>query len=122
MNAPLPIHETSRLIASDLVNGTPVYSNNGEHLGSIRNFMVDKKTGQTDYAVLQFGGFLGIGSDFYPIPWQKLSYEPIRGGYVVDITPSQIQDAPRYGAETPVYDRDYDQRLTEYYQSPAPII
>ncbi|WP_206238735.1 PRC-barrel domain-containing protein [Novosphingobium terrae] len=122
MTEPLPIAETSRLIASDLVNGTPVYSNNGEHLGSIRNFMVDKASGRTDYAVLQFGGFLGIGNDYYPIPWEKLSYEPIRSGYVVDITPEQIKSAPRYGEEVPVYDKDYDRRLTEYYQSPAPIL
>lgn len=121
MTETLAIAETSRLIASDLVNGTPVYSNKGEHLGSIRNFMVDKKSGRTEYAVLQFGGFLGIGNDYYPIPWEKLSYEPIRNGYVVDITPDQIQDAPRYGEEAPLFDQDYDRTLSAYY-SPAPIL
>ncbi|WP_068090097.1 PRC-barrel domain-containing protein [Novosphingobium rosa] len=122
MTETLPIAETSRLIASDLVNGTPVYSNNGEHLGSIRNFMVDKASGRTEYAVLQFGGFLGIGNDYYPIPWEKLGYEPIRGGYVVDITPDQIRSAPRYGEEAPLFDKDYDQTLSDYYRTPPPFI
>ena len=53
--------ETGRLIASDKVEGTAVYNRQGEHLGSVHNFMVDKRTGQVEYAVLSFGGFLGIG-------------------------------------------------------------
>ena len=56
--------ETDRLIASNKVEGTAVYNSEGEKLGSIYNFMVDKRSGRVEYAVLQFGGFLGLGSDY----------------------------------------------------------
>ncbi len=59
--------ETAGLIASDKVEGTAVYDAKGEHIGSIERVMIAKVRGQVAYAVLQFGGFLGIGSDYYPI-------------------------------------------------------
>ena len=60
--------ETDRLIASDKVEGTAVYNRQGERLGSIYNFMVDKRSGQVEYAVMSFGGFLGIGDSYHPLP------------------------------------------------------
>ena len=53
--------ETDRLIASNKVEGTAVYNRQGERLGEVYNFMVDKYSGQVAYAVMSFGGFLGIG-------------------------------------------------------------
>ena len=61
--------ETAGLIGSDKVEGTNVYGATGEKIGSIERVMIDKRSGQVAYAVLRFGGFLGIGSDYYPIPW-----------------------------------------------------
>ena len=72
--------ETDRLIASNKVEGTAVYDPQGERLGSIYNFMVDKRSGRAEYAVLSFGGFLGIGDDYYPLPWQSLNYDTGLGG------------------------------------------
>ena len=63
------IEETRRLIASSKVEGTPVFNRTGEHLGSVYNFMVDKISGQVAYAVMSFGGFLGIGGSYHPLPW-----------------------------------------------------
>lgn len=59
--------ETRELIASNKVEGTAVYDMGGERLGTVNNFMVDKRSGKAEYAVMQFGGFLGIGADYYPI-------------------------------------------------------
>jgi sporulation protein YlmC with PRC-barrel domain len=67
--------ETAGLIGSDKVEGTAVYDAKGEHIGSIERVMIEKVSGQVAYAVLSFGGFLGIGSDYYPIPWQSLTYD-----------------------------------------------
>jgi PRC-barrel domain protein len=67
--------ETAGLIGSDKVEGTAVYDAKGEHIGSIERVMIEKISGQVAYAVLSFGGFLGIGSDYYPIPWQSLKYD-----------------------------------------------
>ena len=65
--------ETSRLIASNKVEGTAVYNRQGERLGSVYNFMVDKMSGQVAYAVMRFGGFLGIGDSYHPLPWKSLT-------------------------------------------------
>ena len=93
------IDETKRLIASSKVEGTPVYNRAGENLGSVLNFMVDKYTGQVAYAVMSFGGFLGLGESYHPLPWKALTYDTRLGGYVVDLDKDQLADAPRHGAE-----------------------
>jgi sporulation protein YlmC with PRC-barrel domain len=61
-------NETRDLIASDKVEGTSVYDRNGTKLGSVCNLMVDKRSGQVAYAVLSFGGFLGMGTSYHPLP------------------------------------------------------
>lgn len=112
--------ETDRLIASNKVEGTAVYDTRGEKLGSIYNFMVEKSSGQVEYAVLQFGGVFGLGSDYYPIPWEKLSYDTDEGGYVVDIDKETLEDAPRYSDTEPAYDRAYGEQVHGYYGVPYP--
>jgi len=113
------IGEPRPLIASNRVEGTAVYDKNGDRLGSIYNFMVDKKSGKVEYAVMSFGGFLGIGEDYYPLPWSKLTYDPDEGGYVVDITKEQLKNAPRYRADDePAFDRAYDQEVHAHYHTP----
>jgi hypothetical protein len=108
-------NETHELIASDKVEGTAVYSYSSEKLGVIRNFMVNKLSGEVEYAVLQFGGFLGIGEDYYPLPWDALTYDTDLKGYVVNIDKSILQDAPHYSSEEPVFDRDYGRRIYGAY-------
>src|SRR3546814_13916098 len=67
--------ETNRLIASNKVEGTAVYNRQGERLGSVYNFMVNKREGTVEYAVMSFGGFLGIGESYHPLPWKVLTYD-----------------------------------------------
>jgi hypothetical protein len=88
--------ETSTLIGSDKVEGTAVYGANDQKIGSIERVMIDKKSGQVSYAVLSFGGFLGIGDDHYPLPWQSLKYDTNLGGYRTSTTESQLRGAPKY--------------------------
>lgn len=115
-DAEIATDETASLIASNKVEGTAVYDEDGEKLGSIYNFMVDKVSGQVEYAVLQFGGVFGLGSDYYPLPWDKLSYDTEQGGYVVDVDKETLEAAPRYTAdEQPVYDQAYGERVYSYY-------
>ena len=64
------------LIASDRVEGTAVRSPNGELVGHIERLMIDKITGKVSYAILSFGGFLGIGANLLPLPWPRLTYNP----------------------------------------------
>jgi PRC-barrel domain protein len=55
--------------------------------------MIDKRSGKVAYAVVSFGGFLGMGEDYYPMPWSKLDYDTSLGGYRVDITEDQLKGA-----------------------------
>ena len=61
--------ETGNLIGSDKVEGTAVYGADSEKIGTIERVMIDKVSGRVSYAVLSFGGFLGIGDDHYPLPF-----------------------------------------------------
>lgn len=107
--------ETGRMIASNRVEGTTVYDFSGERLGSISNIMIDKVSGQAEYAVMQFGGFLGIGTDNYPIPWRMLQYDVDQGGYVVDLDKDLLNDAPRFKDDEPSFDEDYDRQVYGHY-------
>lgn len=88
--------ETATLIGSDKVEGTAVYGADSEKIGRIENVMINKLTGQVAYAVLSFGGWLGMGQDHYPLPWANLKYNETLGGYVVNLTNKQLQAAPKY--------------------------
>jgi sporulation protein YlmC with PRC-barrel domain len=88
--------ETHSLIASDKVEGTPVYRSNGEQVGEIDRVMIDKRSGKVAFAVMSFGGFLGIGEDYYLLPWSLLIYNERLGGYEVNITEQQLKGAPHY--------------------------
>jgi len=121
MNTIIATDETSRLIASDKVEGTAVFNREGERLGTISRFMVDKRSGQVDYAVLSFGGLFGMGQDHYPLPWKVLTYDTSRGGYVVDLDRSVLESAPRYAADRePAYDEAYGREVHGYYNVPYP--
>jgi sporulation protein YlmC with PRC-barrel domain len=114
--------ETSDLIASNKVEGTSVYDRDGDKLGTIYNFMVDKRSGQVDYAVLSFGGLFGLGTDYYPIPWDLLTFDEEQGGYVVEIDKATLEDAPRYAAsEEPAFDRTYADEVYGYYGVAFPV-
>ena len=115
--------ETDRLIASNKVEGTAVYNREGERLGSVYNFMVDKRSGQVEYAVMSFGGFLGIGDSYHPLPWKSLNYDTSMGGYVVDLDKNRLQSAPSYASsELPDWsDPSYSRRIDDYY-GPFPSV
>jgi sporulation protein YlmC with PRC-barrel domain len=113
----LETRETPDMIASDKVSGTAVYNTAGEKLGTVEKFMVNKFTGQVEYAVLAFGGLFGIGHKHFPLPWGALTYHTDQGGYVVNLSREQLEGAPSYEAEgeAPTYDRDYGQTIYSYY-------
>lgn len=119
MTEDVELEETSRLIASNKVEGTAVYNADGEHLGEVYNFMVDKLTGQVSYAVMSFGGFLGIGERYHPLPWKALNYDPSKGGYVVTLAREQLEPAPSYRRdEDPWRDPSYAAGVNDYWGYP----
>ena len=111
--------EMGNLISSRRVEGAEVYNTKGEHLGSIEHVMLDKLSGQVAYAVMSFGGFLGIGEKYHPLPWQVLDYETDKGGYVVDLDKKTLEGAPYYGDTSDPYDwtdRTWRNRVDDYYR------
>lgn len=120
-NAPhdTAIDETHRLIASNKVEGTAVYNLEGESIGSIYNFLVDKISGRVSYAVMSFGGFLGIGERYHPLPWDTLKYDPGIGGYVVNVSREQLEGGPTHAPdEEPWGDPEYGRRVHGHYGLP----
>ena len=115
MNTPLNTR-TDDVIASDRVQGTAVYSTGGDKLGSIDGLMINKQSGQVRYAVMEFGGFLGMGTDRYPLPWSMLKYDTTLEGYVVPLTKDKLEQAPRYAQnDSPAYTDEYGRRVSSYY-------
>lgn len=106
------------LIESDRVEGTTVYRSDGTKIGSIERVMIDKYSGQAAYAVMSFGGFLGLGHDHYPIPWAKLDYNPELGGYEVNITDAELKNAPHFdpGKEWDWADATMNKQVYDYYR------
>jgi hypothetical protein len=112
----LPIDETSRLIGSNKVEGTAVYARDGRRLGSIYNFMVDKRSGKVEYAVMTYGGFLGMGTRYYPMPWDILSYDTRLSGYRVDMLERDLERAPSFDRDSePSFDTSYGRRVRGWY-------
>jgi hypothetical protein len=113
--------ETDRLIASNKVEGTAVYNRQGERLGEVYNFMVDKRSGRVEYAVMSFGGFLGLGQSYHPLPWRVLTYDTGKGGYVVDLDRDRLRGAPSYSSsEAPDWsDQSWSARIDSYYDRTA---
>jgi len=113
----LEIDENDRLISSSKVENTAVFSRSGERLGTLKNFMVDKYSGQVRYAVLSFGGLLSMGERHYPLPWDVLTYDESKGGYVVNVDKEDLSGAPSYEAgDEPAFDTVYRRQVLLFYR------
>jgi PRC-barrel domain len=118
MSTTLDRDETGSLIGSDKVDGTAVYGSDGNRIGSVERIMIDKLSGKVAYAVISYGGFLGIGDDYYPTPWSSLKYDTSLGGYRINVTSDQLGEAPRYRNESDWrWTRENDQRVYSYYKA-----
>ena len=108
------------LIESDRVEGTTVYNANGDDLGTIKRLMIDKVSGRVAYAVMTFGGFLGIGEEEHAIPWAKLIYDTNLGGYRTDLTVDELQRSPAFSRESEYdwSDRTRERELHDHYRVP----
>jgi len=106
-------------ISADRVEGTEVYNASGDHLGEVEDVIIDKQSGKVAYAVMSFGGFLGIGQKFHPIPWSMLKYDSGKGGYVVPLDKTTLERAPAYDrADLKFEDRNWNTQVYDYYKIP----
>ena len=108
------------LIPAEQVIGTDVYNMDGEHLGAVDDVLIDKISGKAIYAVMAFGGFLGLGEKQHPLPWSSLTYDEGKGGYVVNLDKSKLESAPTLDPEEAFeWTPDYGRRLDMYYGAPS---
>ena len=108
------------LIESDRVEGTTVYDPSGNDIGSIKRLMIEKISGRVCYAVMSFGGFLGMGAEEHAVPWNKLTYDTSLGGYRTDITEEQLRRAPAFSRDRKFdwSDRAREKELHDHYRAP----
>lgn len=101
------------------IEGADIYSPDGEPIGAIESLMIDKKTGKVAYAVMSFGGFFGIGEEFYPIPWEKLVYDPDHDAFKLDIDKDRLSQAPKIIDEASYdWSRAEGRKIHDYYGLP----
>ena len=107
------------LIAAGQVKGSNVYDLAGEKIGSIDDIMIDKVGGRAIYAVMSFGGFLGVGENYFPLPWASLKYDARLDGYVVGLSREQLEAAPKYARDTAFeWTPDFGRQVDKYYDEP----
>jgi hypothetical protein len=107
-------HPDHRCISSEDIHGTTVYGADGRNIGEIDHLIIDKLSGRVAYAVMSFGGFMGLGHSHYPIPWGALSYNKSLGGFRTTITEQQLKDAPEFSDDS-WQDRDWEVRTHRHY-------
>jgi sporulation protein YlmC with PRC-barrel domain len=106
---------TAAILASR-VQGTAVYNAAGESIGHVEDIVLDKTSDKIMFAVVGFGGFLGIGEKYHPLPWASLNYSEDRGGYVVSLSKEQLERAPSYDLnELTKPEGGIGRRAAEYY-------
>ena len=86
---------TSAILASK-VKGTAVYNTAGDKIGHVEDVVLDKQSDHILFAALGFGGVMGLGEKYYPVPWSVLDFNPEKGGYVVPMSKSTLEKAPAY--------------------------
>lgn len=112
---PTPTGHTRAIPASKVV-GTDVYNAQGDHIGHVEEVVLDKMSNNIMFAVLGFGGFLGIGEKYHAMPWSMLDYDTDKGGYIVGLDKSVLQGAPVYDLDDLVKGDGTDKaRAMDYY-------
>jgi hypothetical protein len=106
-----------QLIASDRIEGTAVRRPNGDRIGHIERLMIDKISDKVSYAILSFGGFLGMGANLLPLPWARLTYNRGIEAYQLDIDDDEFRRAPSFRADKDFDwgDRSQEAELHRYY-------
>jgi sporulation protein YlmC with PRC-barrel domain len=110
---------TSAIRASKVI-GTTVKDSSGERLGEVKDVVLDKQSNSILFGVMSFGGVLGMGEKYHPVPWNALNYDETEGAYVINLTKDQLKAAPADSLEelTRNDGQAYRDRAFDYYKVP----
>jgi sporulation protein YlmC with PRC-barrel domain len=105
------------LMGADTLIGDDVYNNNDEDLGDIKEIMLDMRTGQIAYAVLSFGGIMGMGEKLFAVPWQRLQLDTANRRFILDIEKSRLQNAPGFDKDSwpDMSDQSWTKQIDNFY-------
>ena len=106
------------MISSKDIEGAAVYGPDAKKIGEIEHLIIEKVSGQVRFAVISFGGLLGMGSGHYPVPWPALTYDTSIPGYRAGITETQLRDAPAF-APGAWEDHEWREHVYQYYNVPG---
>jgi sporulation protein YlmC with PRC-barrel domain len=107
------------IMAASTLEGDEVVNNVGEDLGHIEEIMVDVTTGRVAYAVLSFGGFLGMGNKLFAIPWSSLQLDAVNERFILNIDKESLENAPGFDKDhwPSMADRQWADEIHSYYKS-----
>lgn len=106
---------TTAILASK-VKGTVVFNATGEKIGHVEDVVLDKTSDRIMFVALGFGGALGLGEKFYPVPWSVLDFNTEKDGYIVPLSKRELEAAPAYELdELARDDGDFDDMRTQSY-------
>ncbi|HKS55030.1 MAG TPA: PRC-barrel domain-containing protein [Steroidobacteraceae bacterium] len=110
---------TSAIRASKVI-GTNVKDSAGERIGEVKDVVLDKQSNNILFGVVSFGGVLGMGEKFHPVPWAALDYSETEGAYIINLTKEQLKAAPADSIEelTRGDGQAYRDRAFDYYKVP----
>lgn len=110
--------ETQSLISADKVEGTDIYNPQGKHLGEVESIMIDKLSGKVAYAVIVFGGFLGLGEQRRALPWSVFTYNPELGGYVLKADDDVLKNIPEIPSSDNLGDPEWGTKIHAHFGVP----
>jgi sporulation protein YlmC with PRC-barrel domain len=107
-------------IRAKRVIGTSVNDASGKKIGQVEDIVLDKQSNNIMFTVVSFGGFLGIGEKYHPLPWSTLDYSKEAEGYVVKFSKEQLQAAPSYSIDELTKDdgAQFREQVYDYYNAP----
>ncbi|MGZ5058342.1 MAG: PRC-barrel domain-containing protein [Methylobacter sp.] len=112
-----------RLMGADTLLGNDVYNQNDEDLGDIKEIMLDMTTGQVSYAVLSYGGFLGMGERLFAVPWDALKLDTENKRFVLNVDKQRLENAPGFDKDhwPDMADQTWKDEISSFYETQPPI-
>lgn len=105
------------IMGAETLIGNDVYNKQAESLGDIKEIMLDMRNGRVSYAVLEFGGFLGMGSKFFAVPWSALTLDTVEKRFVLDASVESLKNAPGFEKDhwPDMADSTWEKTIHDYY-------
>jgi hypothetical protein len=106
-----------RLMGADTLMGEDVCNRQDEDLGDIKEFMLDMQTGQVAYAVLSFGGILGMGNKLFAVPFQALELDTVNKRFILDVSKERLENAPGFDKDNwpDMASAEFSSEIHSYY-------